>query len=166
MPLGNRCVWEYQHLPKPLGMCPNTIFRYQANTISRKLYIVYFHTLHYSGLLTGKFKREEKPDAERSRIGLFHKLGDFGVNVPQWENYKSSESYWNLLDGMKTIAKAHGLLNFVFYHSSTPLHPHQKIVKKKKKKKKKKNTSLHSTPTLARMHGPIINCSIAIFAWS
>lgn len=28
--------------------------------------------------------------------------------MPLWESYKSNDSYWNLIDEMRTIAKTHG----------------------------------------------------------
>lgn len=66
--------------------------------------------LHCSGLLTGKFKKEENPDAKGSRIGILNKFGNLGTPMPLWESYKSNDSYWNLIDEMRTIAKTHGII--------------------------------------------------------
>ena len=63
----------------------------------------------FSGLLTGKFKREETPNAEQSRVGLLNKIGNIGTNFPEWSKVQNDENYWNLIEGMTPIAKAQGI---------------------------------------------------------
>ena len=47
----------------------------------------------FSGLLTGKFKREEIPDVQQSRIGLLNKIGNLGTDFPVWSKFQNDETY-------------------------------------------------------------------------
>ncbi|KAJ8310894.1 hypothetical protein KUTeg_012759 [Tegillarca granosa] len=61
------------------------------------------------GVLTGKFKRGEKLDTEKSRIGFISKDESKAMQAaPAWSQYADKESYWKLIEYMDQIAKNHG----------------------------------------------------------
>lgn len=66
-----------------------------------------------SGLLSGKYKRGVKPDAE-SRVGWVE--GDKKKRTtqasPSLSDYADKESFWALLEAMEAIANATGLYFF------------------------------------------------------
>lgn len=57
------------------------------------------------GLLTGKFKKGETPDPEKTRIGYMRKLNPTGSS---WSKDAQDEGYWNLITKMEKIAKKNG----------------------------------------------------------
>ncbi|KAJ8310893.1 hypothetical protein KUTeg_012758 [Tegillarca granosa] len=60
-------------------------------------------------MLTGKFKRGEKLDTEKSRIGFVSKDESKAMQIaPAWSKYSDNESYWKLIELMDQIAKNHG----------------------------------------------------------
>lgn len=63
--------------------------------------------IHYSGLLTGKYKKDVVPDEKQNRMGIIKKM-ESKVNLPDWSNYQNNEAYWDLIETMKTIAGNHG----------------------------------------------------------
>ena len=70
-------------------------------------------TVFCSGLLTGKFKRDSKPDESESRIGFVtskEKLANQAM--PSLNNYTNDENFWNLMSIMERIANNHGIGKF------------------------------------------------------
>lgn len=64
--------------------------------------------------MTGKFKRGEKLDTDKSRIGFVSKDETQAMQAaPAWSEYAEDESYWKLIDQMGQIAKNHGKVLFV-----------------------------------------------------
>ena len=62
-----------------------------------------------SGLLTGKFKRDSKPEETKSRLGhvLSTKVAATQA-APSWNSYVNDEIYWNLMSTLERIAKNNG----------------------------------------------------------
>ena len=69
---------------------------------------VYFKFCIYSGVLTGKFKRDSSPEKTGSRIGFIHSDEKRALQAaPAWSKYNGDDGYWLLLDAMKEIAEKH-----------------------------------------------------------
>ena len=65
--------------------------------------------MFYRGLLTGKFKRDSKPDESGSRIG-FATSQEKLVNqaMPSLNAYTNDDKFWNLMSVMEKIANNQG----------------------------------------------------------
>lgn len=70
-----------------------------------------FISLITSGLLTGKYKRNEKLDSTSGRIAYIAN-DEKGASEagPAWSKYANNESYWKLMSVMEDVAKVHGIL--------------------------------------------------------
>ena len=72
--------------------------------------MIFNHGLFCSGLLTGKYKREEKLSPGSGRIGFV--AADETVrskqSAPAWSKVVNNDKYWALLDVMRKIAENHG----------------------------------------------------------
>ena len=63
----------------------------------------------FSGVLTGKYKRDEKLDHTSGRIAFVAKDESKAMQAaPAWSQYANNESYWSLIKTMEEIGKAHG----------------------------------------------------------
>jgi len=63
---------------------------------------------HCSGLLTGKFSRDNPPtDPSSSRIAWNEKNPMKDPTTPSYSQYANDDKYWALIDAMKEIAKKH-----------------------------------------------------------
>ncbi|WAR04022.1 YRPG-like protein, partial [Mya arenaria] len=61
------------------------------------------------GMLTGKFKRDSKPDPTGSRIGFVHTDEAKAMqSAPAWSKLNGDEGFWALIDVMEAAAKNHG----------------------------------------------------------
>ena len=61
----------------------------------------------FSGLLTGKYKRDETPTASLGRIGAVAENEEQALAVaPAWS--KLGEFYWKLREGLEQIGKEQG----------------------------------------------------------
>lgn len=61
------------------------------------------------GMLTGKFKRGEKPEGGTSRVGHVHQDEKTAISsCPAWSWYEDDDSYWHLIDVMEKAAASHG----------------------------------------------------------
>ena len=61
------------------------------------------------GLLTGKYKRDEKPTASVGRIGIIAEDEKKAMQcAPAWSKY-DGDFYWKLRDGLEQIGKDHGM---------------------------------------------------------
>ena len=61
-------------------------------------------------MLTGKFKRNEVPEAADSRAGYLLKLAKANkthAHFNYWDELENDETFWNLTEVMERIAKAH-----------------------------------------------------------
>jgi hypothetical protein len=67
------------------------------------------------GMLTGKFKRNQKPDATGSRTGYMQAKREEGQNKSTsiWEEFGDNDAYWKLIEVMEKVAKANGNLSRV-----------------------------------------------------
>lgn len=64
----------------------------------------------YSGMLTGKFKRDAAPtDPSSSRVAWVEANIKKRVtqSSPSFSQYKDDERYWSLIESMKGIAQKH-----------------------------------------------------------
>ncbi|CAG2242825.1 unnamed protein product [Mytilus edulis] len=62
----------------------------------------------FSGVLTGKYKRDEKLDHTSGRIAFVAKDESKAMQAaPAWSQYANNESYWSLIKTMEEIGKAH-----------------------------------------------------------
>ena len=63
----------------------------------------------FSGMLTGKFKKDVVPDAGSSRAGYLASLKREGKsNMSYYEGIANEDRFWKLLDVMEDTAKIHG----------------------------------------------------------
>ncbi|KAL4238822.1 hypothetical protein ACF0H5_003529 [Mactra antiquata] len=61
------------------------------------------------GILTGKFGRGVKPDANGSRIGYIHTDESKATQAkPAWSDFKDDDNYWKLIDSMRIIGGKYG----------------------------------------------------------
>ena len=60
------------------------------------------------GILTGRFKREEIPDASSSRVGYMFSQKAFG-QLGAWATYSDDDQYWKIIDQLKQISMDHGI---------------------------------------------------------
>lgn len=117
----NVCGWQLQKIvdtARHIGLNPCISLQQQYSLLERSSEYEAFMVCHNeglgvlpwsplkSGLLTGKFKREETPDADQSRVGLLNKIGNFNTSLPEWSKIKNDEQYWTLIEIMTPIAKA------------------------------------------------------------
>lgn len=59
-------------------------------------------------MLTGKFKRDQVPDAKGSRAGYMASMKSQGkTTMSNWDEYCNDESYWKLIGIMEKIGKNH-----------------------------------------------------------
>lgn len=66
------------------------------------------------GMLTGKFKRDQAPDAQGSRAGYMHAKKQEGkTTMSNWDEFASDEKYWALVAVMEKVAKKHGNPNLM-----------------------------------------------------
>ncbi|XP_045182530.1 1-deoxyxylulose-5-phosphate synthase YajO-like isoform X2 [Mercenaria mercenaria] len=120
----NICGWQLQKivdLSRHLNLHPCISLQQQYSLLSRESEVEAFMVcenericvLPWSplkgGLLTGKFKRNNIPDATGSRVGHMIARKASGESVSSdWEKFCDDEQYWNLIALMEKFAKAKG----------------------------------------------------------
>lgn len=63
----------------------------------------------FSGMLTGKYKRGQKPQPTAGRIGIVAQDESKAMQIaPAWSQYDNNAEYWKLVEGMGRIAKEKG----------------------------------------------------------
>ena len=67
--------------------------------------------IYLRGMLTGKFKREEVPDAGSSRVGYMFSQKAFG-QLGAWATYSGDDQYWKIIDQLKQISMDNGTLYY------------------------------------------------------
>ena len=73
--------------------------------------MIFFKFLYccFSGMLTGKFKKDVVPDAGSSRAGYLASLKREGKsNMSYYEGIANEDRFWKLLDVIEDTAKIHG----------------------------------------------------------
>ncbi|XP_045181803.2 1-deoxyxylulose-5-phosphate synthase YajO-like isoform X2 [Mercenaria mercenaria] len=121
----NLCGWQMQKIvetTKQLNLNPCVSLQQQYNLLRRDSELEAFMVCENEGMcvlpwsplkggmLTGKFKRDQKPDATGSRAGYMHAKREEGKNTSasNWEEFGSNENYWKLIAAMEKVAKANG----------------------------------------------------------
>lgn len=122
--LSNVCGWQIQKIvdvAKDIGMLPIATLQQQYSLMERHSEFEEFQVcindgigvLPWSplkgGFLSGKFKRNQMPEAE-TRIGFtaLEEKKRTLLSQPAWSALNAQDSAWELLDAMKEIASAHG----------------------------------------------------------
>lgn len=120
----NVCGWQLQKIidtAKLLNLHPCVSLQQQYNLLSRESELEPFMVcaneglgvLTWSplkgGLLSGKFKRDQQPDATRSRVGHLKARKSKGELVESsWDRYSNDEGYWTLIALLEKISKSKG----------------------------------------------------------
>lgn len=120
----NVCGWQMQKIvevAKQLNLNPCISLQQQYSLLRRDSELEAFMVCQNEGLgvlpwsplkggmLTGKFKRNQTPDATGSRAGYMQSKKEEGkTTMSSWEEFRNDDKYWNLIAIMEKIAKAHG----------------------------------------------------------
>lgn len=120
----NVCGWQMQKIvevAKQLNLNPCISLQQQYSLLRRDSELEAFMVCQNEGLgvlpwsplkggmLTGKFKRNQIPDATGSRAGYMQSKKEEGkTTMSNWEEFGNDDKYWNLIAIMEKIAKAHG----------------------------------------------------------
>ena len=68
------------------------------------------------GLLTGKYKRDQKLDASLGRIGAVAENEKQALqSAPAWSKF-NNDFYWKLRDGLEQIGKDHGTRLYTYMY--------------------------------------------------
>lgn len=113
-------LWAGEHIH--VAMEPSK----RVNTLATPTYI-FWPIILCSGMLTGKFKRDETPtDPTSSRVAWVEadpSKRSF-QSSPSFSQYKDDERYWSLIDTMKEIAQKHSWVNHLSWYSLYPYSLH------------------------------------------
>ncbi|XP_060586682.1 1-deoxyxylulose-5-phosphate synthase YajO-like isoform X2 [Ruditapes philippinarum] len=121
----NVCGWQMQKIvetTKTLNLNPCVTLQQQYSLLRRDSELEAFMVCENEGLgvlpwsplkggmLTGKFKRNQKPDATGSRTGYMQAKREEGQNksTSNWEEFGDNDAYWKLIEVMEKVAKANG----------------------------------------------------------
>lgn len=121
----NVCGWQMQKIvetTKTLNLNPCVTLQQQYSLLRRDSELEAFMVCENEGLgvlpwsplkggmLTGKFKRNQKPDATGSRTGYMQAKREEGQNIStsNWEEFGDNDAYWKLIEVMEKVAKANG----------------------------------------------------------
>ena len=70
---------------------------------------IHFCILTFSGMLTGKYKREDKAeDHKGTRLEKASTASLDLPNVPSLDRLRGNDKFWELMDVMRDTAKNHG----------------------------------------------------------
>ncbi|KAK3096197.1 hypothetical protein FSP39_024322 [Pinctada imbricata] len=121
--VSNVCGWQMQKLvdlTKFMGLSPIVTLQQQYSLLCRHSEYEEFQVcknegvgvLPWSplkgGLLTGKYKRDQKPQPGQGRIGITAANEKMATQAaPAWSKF-DDEFYWNIRDGLEQIGKEHG----------------------------------------------------------
>ncbi|XP_045181905.2 1-deoxyxylulose-5-phosphate synthase YajO-like [Mercenaria mercenaria] len=126
----NVCGWQMQKISdtaKLLNLNPCVSLQQHYNLLTRDselesliacqnegIYVLPWGPLR-GGMLTGKFKKDQEPDATGSRVGYFNSKKEIPHWMKDWIEFGSNDKYWALITVIETIAKAHGIVHFILF---------------------------------------------------
>ncbi|KAK3095506.1 hypothetical protein FSP39_015472 [Pinctada imbricata] len=121
--VSNVCGWQMQKLvdlTKSMGLSPVISLQQQYNLLCRHPEYEEFQVCKNEGvgvipwsplkggLLTGKYKRGQKPEAGQGRVGAVAANEKLALqSAPAWSKF-DNDFYWNLRDGLEQIGNDHG----------------------------------------------------------
>ncbi|XP_053382343.1 1-deoxyxylulose-5-phosphate synthase YajO-like [Mercenaria mercenaria] len=117
----NLCGWQMQQVvdsSKSLGLQPCVTLQQQYSLLHRDsewepfmvcqnegIAVLPWSPLK-GGLLTGKFKKGETPDASNSRLGYMYSQKAVG-QLGAWSEYSNNEKYWQIIEILRDISVKH-----------------------------------------------------------